>query len=172
MAARPDAEGAVVDLARLLLGERDEVLHGLHRQRRVDDQRMVDGDEAGDRREALDRIIRQLGVEARIDHEGHLRPDQQRVAVGRGLGDVFRRNLVVGAGLVLDDHLLAPSLGEALRQRASERIGHAAGRRRNDDCYRFGRIVGCLRGRHRRDQETHQRRRKPRPHSSLLLDFV
>ena len=49
MAARPHAEGAVVDLAGLLLGERDQFLDALARQRRIEDQRVVDGDEAGDR---------------------------------------------------------------------------------------------------------------------------
>src|SRR5262249_54066769 len=80
----------------------------------------------------LDRVIGQLGVEAGIDHERHFRPDEQRVAVGRRLGDVLRRDLVVGAGLVLDDDLLAPGFGEALRQRAAEGVRHPSWRGRHD----------------------------------------
>src|SRR5262245_19338523 len=85
VAARPDPERPVVELVRFLLGERDELLDVVHRQRGIDDQRVVDGHEPRDRRETLDRIIGQLGVEAGIDDERHFRPDQQRVAVGRGL---------------------------------------------------------------------------------------
>ncbi len=129
----------------------------------------VDGDEAGDRRETLDRIIGQLGVEARIDHEGHLRANEQRVAVGRGLGDIFRGDLVVGAGLVLDDRLLAPGLGEALRQGAAERVRHPAGRGRHHDRHRPRRVI--LRAGRRRQQATHERSRKPRPHSPISLTF-
>ena len=99
----------------------------------MQDERVVDGDEARDRREILDRIVAELRIEARIDHEGRFRADEQRVAVGRRLRDVFGGDLIVGAGPVLDDHLLAPRLGEALRQDTAERVGHAAGRRRNDD---------------------------------------
>ena len=35
--------------------------------------------------------------------------DEQRVAVGRGLGDVLVGDVGAGAGLVLDHHLLAES---------------------------------------------------------------
>ena len=49
VAAGADAERAVVDLAGLLLGERDQVLDVLDGQRRVRNQRVVDGDEADDR---------------------------------------------------------------------------------------------------------------------------
>jgi hypothetical protein len=130
---------------------------------------MVDGYEAGDRRESLDRIIGQLGVEARIDHEGRFRPDEQRVAVGRGLGDVFRRDLIVGARLVLDDDLLAPRFGEALRERAGERVGHTAGRGGHDDGHRFARVACILRGRRHRHQTNHHRNRSPPPHSAPSL---
>jgi hypothetical protein len=129
---------------------------------------MVDGDEAGDRGEALDRIVGQLGIEAGIDHERHFRPDQERVAVGGGLGDIFRCDLIVGAGLVLDDDLLAPGFGETLRQRAAEGVGDPAGRRRYDDRHRFGRITRSLCGRHRR-QTNHHHSRQPCPHSPVSL---
>ncbi len=164
MAARADAEGAVVELAGLLLGERKELLHVAHRRRRIEDQRVIDADETRDRREPVHGVVGQLGIEARIDHEGRLRPDEQRVSVGCRLGDVFRRDLIVGARPVLDDDLLAPGFGEALREQAGKRIGDAAGRGRHHDGDWLGRIIGCaaLRKRRRRPQAASQD--KPRPH--------
>jgi hypothetical protein len=103
---------------------------------------VVDDDEAGDRREILDWVVVQLGVEARIDGEGHLRPDEQHRAVVRRLGDILRGELIVGPGSVLDDHLLAPAFGEMLGQGAAERIRHPAGRRRHDDGDGLGGVAG------------------------------
>ena len=133
---------------------------------------MVDGDEAADRREALDRVIGELGVEARIDHEGRFRADEQRVAVGRRLGDVFGGDLVVGARPVLDDRLLAPGFGEALRQHAAERIGDAARRRRHHDRDRLGRIGLRLGGRGGRHQATERDQTPQATSASVRLLFV
>jgi hypothetical protein len=40
------------------------------------------------------------------------------VAVGRRLGDRRGADLVIGAAAILDDDLLSPRFGEALRERA------------------------------------------------------
>ena len=79
------------------------------------DQRLIDDAEPADRREVLARIVRQLAVEARIDHEGGFGARQQGVAVGRGLGDLLGADLRIGSGLVLDQDLLGPGFRQPLR---------------------------------------------------------
>jgi hypothetical protein len=165
VSARADAERAVVELGRLLLRVLDQVLHARDRQRGMRDQRVIDGDEPAHRHEILDRVIGQLGVEARVDDERDLRADQQRVAVGRRLGDVFGRDLVVGARPVLDDRLLAEALREALRELAPERIGDAAGRGRHHDG--DGPRRKGLRVRERRKAREREQRSEPFRHCSL-----
>ncbi len=78
----------------------------------------------------------------------------QRVAVGLGLGDVFRADDGAGAGLVLDDHGAAELLGHLLRERARDDVGAAAGRERHDDP---GHLAGEIGGaRCRRQSEADQ----------------
>ena len=76
---------------------------------------------------------------------------KQRVAVARLLGDIFRRDLVIGAGLVLHHHLGAEIGDEMLRQKPPEHIGDAARRRRHDDGDRLRRIIV---GKRRGDRDT------------------
>ena len=66
---------------------------------------------------------------------------QQRVAVGRGLGDEFGADRAAGAGLVLDDHRLAVLGDELLADDARDRIDDAAGGEGHDDVDRLARIV-------------------------------
>ena len=69
----------------------------------------------------------------------------QRVAVGRGLLRGLDGDEAVGAGAILDDHLLAPKLGELVANDAQHGIGPAAGGKRRDYANGLGRIL--LRGR-------------------------
>ena len=158
VAGRAGAEGPVVERAGFLLGERDQILHALDRHRRMQDQRVVDDDEPGDRREAFERIIGQPLVEARVDRERHLRADHQGVAVRRRLGDVFRGELIVGARAMLDHDLAAPGFREALRKDAAEAVDDAARRRRRHQRHRPRRIVlrvRCGRAQHRHTATGH-----------------
>ncbi len=70
---------------------------------------------------------------------------QQRVTVGRGLGDEITGNVPAGTGAVFDDDLLAVERREPLRGNAAQNIGNAARRCRADDAYGFCRICGGLR---------------------------
>ena len=62
--------------------------------------------------------------------------------------------IVPGAGLVVDDDLLAQFLRHAGAERAGDQVGAAAGRERHDQADRTFRIGGGCRGSHceRQDQ--------------------
>jgi hypothetical protein len=69
---------------------------------------------------------------------------QQRVAVGRGLGDRVGGDVAAGAGLVLDDDGAAQRGAHADGQRAGQRIGRAAGGRADQDAH--GRVADLRAG--------------------------
>ena len=66
----------------------------------------------------------------------------ERVAVGRGLGDQFGADIVAGAGLVLDDELLAELLAQPISDNARDDVGRSAGRIADDDAHRVVGIAG------------------------------
>ena len=67
-------------------------------------------------------------------------PDQQRVAVRRGLGHVLGGDDGAGAGLVLHQHWLAQALAQLLRHdQAREDVVAAAGPEADDDADRLRR---------------------------------
>ena len=146
VAARPDAEGSVVEFARPLLGEVDEVAERAHRQRRVHDQGLRADAQAGDRDEIIDRIVGELAVGVGRGHERRIGRDQQGVTVGCGSGDVFGAHLTgAAARLVFDHDLLAPALRQPLAESARDHVGDAAGREWHDDTNRLAGI-GLRRG--------------------------
>ncbi len=96
------------------------------RLRRVHDEDVRHAGDERDRREVLDRVVGHLRIQRRIDRLRADRSHQQRVAVGRRLGDEIGAQVAAGAGLVLDDEALAEGLGELGRERAGEDVGRAA----------------------------------------------
>ena len=62
-----------------------------------------------------------------------VRPFENSISVWPSAGDFGGAGDARHAGTVLDDHLLAPGLGELLADGAGEDVGHAAGRDRHDD---------------------------------------
>ncbi len=132
MDAAADAGGGVVELARILLGERDQLRDAACRQIRVDQHDQRAGADQADRREVLARIVADVLVERRVDRQRAGPADDQGVAVGRGLGDRPRRGRAAGAGAVLDHDLLAERLAHLLGRDAREQIVAAAGRVRHD----------------------------------------
>jgi hypothetical protein len=141
--ARADSEGAVVDLAGLLAGERDQIVKRAHGECRIDDQRLRADAKPGDGREIVERVEGKPAVEVRIGDEGRIRRDQQRVTVGRCLGHGFGPDLAGGARLVLHHHLLAQAFREPLRQRARKNVGDAARGKRHDNVNGLARIALC-----------------------------
>ena len=104
------------------------------------DQHVVDVDRAHDRREVLHRVVRHLRVDADVDRERRDVAEQQRVAVGRRLGDGVGADHAARAGAVVDDDRLAERLGQRLLHDARIEIDRAARRERHDDADRLRRI--------------------------------
>jgi hypothetical protein len=91
-----------------------------------------------DRREILQRVVRQLLTRRRIERVTR-RDESERVAIRRRTGDLFRSDDRLGARPVLDDDGLIPSLGEAFGQQARDVVGAAAGPVWNNQLHRRGR---------------------------------
>src|SRR5688500_2406155 len=95
-----------VELARILLRDRDEFLDRLRGIRRMDEQKVRARRENSYRREILDRIVVELGIKAHIDAQ-RSRAQKERVAVVRRFGDILGSDVLCRSRPVLDEHLLA-----------------------------------------------------------------
>src|SRR5438309_876245 len=124
-----------VDLARLLLRSRDQLLHRIHPERGVHDPHVRPGGDADYLREVGERVVRHRLVHVRRDHERR-GGEEQRVAVRLRLRHVVRSDRASGAGPVLDEELLPEGLGELLRDDAPGHVGRAARRKRDHDAHR------------------------------------
>ena len=123
MAGGADAGRAEIELAGLRLGERDELRERLRLDLGIDHHQHRHLGDVGDRDERGLRVERHLGVEERIGGEDAGRRHQQRVAVGRGLGDRTRAGVAAGAGAVLDHDRLAERFRHLVADRARQHIG-------------------------------------------------
>jgi hypothetical protein len=101
------------------------------------EQELLQQDEHRHRSEVALGVVRELGVEMRIDREGGVGGHQHRVAVGCGARDRVGGDDGVGAGLVLDHHRLSPLTRQLLRDLAREHVDAAAGRIGDDDAHRL-----------------------------------
>ena len=95
-----------------------------------------DGERDG--REVAHRLVAQVLEERCIDGKHADRADQQRVAVGLGLGDELARDRAIRTGLVLDDRRLAEKLLELGADGAPDDVRRAAGNEGDDHPYRLG----------------------------------
>ena len=74
----------------------------------------------------------------RPDGESAARTDHHRVTIRRGLGDILRADVAVGATAIVDHHRDAEALAHFLRQRARGHVDGATGWEGHDDAYRLG----------------------------------
>ena len=102
------------------------------------------GDEP-DRRKVLARVVAGIGVEARIDRNRAGVAEQQRVAVGLGLGDRAGAKIAAGAGAVVHHDGVLKRDGKFFRDDPRQRIDAAARRKRHHQ--RDGADGICLRSR-------------------------
>ena len=128
----PRTGGCVTVLAGIGLHQRDQFLHVVRRERRIHHQDVRRRHRQCDRGEIPDRIIRQLGIEARIDDEARSH-DEQRIAVRRGLCGGGGADVAGPGGQVLHVERLAPDLGQRLREDVRQHGRGAAGCERHDD---------------------------------------
>ena len=112
--------------ARFALREREQFLEVLGREVAVDHQHVLGGGHHADRCQVLQRVVRHLGRQRRVDRQRHgLQAD--RVAVGRRLGDRIHTEVASRAGLVLDEHRFAECLAPLVGDQAPDDVGAAAG---------------------------------------------
>ena len=91
---------------------RGELLCGIDLHRRVHHQHGRVEHGHADRREILDRVVAEVAAQCRVDRDRPHRGEEQGVAVGVRLGDVFGRDRAVRARPVLDDDGLSEQSSE------------------------------------------------------------
>ena len=123
VAGRGVAGRAVDELLRL--GLLEELGQRLHREPRADDDDELGVGDHRDRVERLGRVMAHL-EDVRVDHHRPLVADEQRVAVGIGLGDHFGSHVAGGARSVVDDDAAAELLLELGGEAAGDGVGAAA----------------------------------------------
>ena len=145
-----NAAGSILDVAGLRLGERDELLDVVDRQRRIDRERVRAGDEHRNRSERLVRIVGQL-VERGLRRVGD-RNDKRVWPSGGALATISLATTPPAPGLFSTMNCL-PSFSEMCADDAGGDVVDAARRERHDDPHRLARIVvgpNCRRCHHAR----------------------
>jgi hypothetical protein len=136
-------------VARLRLGQRDQLALRARADRRVPHDHERNGRDHAHGLEVLHRVEGHLRIEAHVGGERTGRAQAQRVAVGRRLRRQREAHVAAGTGLVVDHHGLAQLLVEPRHQQAHHRVGAAAGREGDDHADRPVREVAadgrCLR---------------------------
>ena len=122
---RAGAERAEGVLAGVGLHHGGELAHVARRELGLHREHQVGQADLGDGLEVLQRVVGDLGEQRRVldvGGDGH----EQRLAVGRGAGDLLAADHAAGAGAVLDNDGLAPELGELAGEQPAGEVGGAA----------------------------------------------
>ncbi|CUI28541.1 Uncharacterised protein [Achromobacter ruhlandii] len=167
--ARPGRTHVAAIALRLDVG--DQLGHGRGLHVGTDHQHVGHGGQQRDRREILDRVIRDARIQRRVDAVRAGGRQQQRIAVGRGRCHLLGGDGAVGAALVVDHDGLPQRLRRLGRHRAGQDVGGAAGRMRHDQRDGLGGKGLRVRGRQRRQQTGGGERRAGKAmkdHASLL----
>ena len=123
--------------ARLPFRQLDQLLHRAEGRLGTRDQHHRVARHERDRGEAAHRVVRQLCEQRRVDRERVERHQQQRVAVGRGLGDELGADHLARADAVLHHHRLLPCRGQLLAHHARRDVDRPARRRPHDHAHAF-----------------------------------
>ncbi len=142
MRRRADAGSGETVFVRVGLDQFDQLFDALRRHRRIDRDDVGRIGDHGDRREILDRVVGDLGVQAHIDHEAGAHHGE-RVAVGRRLRHFGVGDIAAGAGFVIDVELLAKGGRQFLPDDTGDHIGGSAGGEADQQPHR---MIGILAG--------------------------
>ena len=151
--------GLLADLDQL--GERTGGKARMHR-----DQVRGGGDQP-DRIEVLARVIAEVLHQAGRRADRRAGDHQQRVAIGRGLGDRTGRNRAAGAAAIVDDDLLAERLAHLVGNAARGGAGAAARGERDHQGDRARGVALRRGGRRRRQHADDAEQGKQRPTAHL-----
>ena len=146
------ADRPVVELAGIFLRVIDELADIRGREIGSRHEHQICRHDARHRREVLRRVVRQLAIQKGIERVDGVGGKQPVVAVRRRFRHVLCGDDLVGAGLVLHDHLLAPGVGQLLAERAHQQIRRPASGVGDDHSDRLGWIRLRLRERRRERQ--------------------
>jgi hypothetical protein len=159
MAGRAETGRPIVQLAGVLLGERDKIGEAFHRLRGMHHYRDRHERDQREWREILDRVIGQPGIERGVDRMGTDGADQQRLAVGRRFRHDVGADRPAGAAAVVDQNGRLQRLTQHLRKRPRHDFGWPASRERHHDADLLARERPRLRRQHARQHVgTGQRR--------------
>ena len=133
---------------------RDEVRERAHAARLVDRQHDRRAGDIGDVDEIALRVVAELGVAERQQHQLSDIAEHEIVAVGRRIGDRLHADRAAGAGASLDEELLLEFGREMVGDQAGENVGGAAGGKGVHHAHRTRRpFVGRRRGFHQRARD-------------------
>ena len=131
---------AVIQLTGTRLRQRNQLPDVAHRQRGMHHQSVRHVSHQRNRREIVDRIVRQRFAHTRVD-DMRSRHHADGIAVRRRLGEHRRTQRAAGAAAIVDQDLLPQFLGHFRRNGPCNDVGIAARRKRYDQPDRFGRPV-------------------------------
>jgi hypothetical protein len=120
------------DLSWIALGLRNKIADRMQWRGIRHNQHVGEETDQRHRGEIGQRIVIDRFKEVAVDGQSG-RGDVHGVAVGSGAGDELGGDIAAGAGLVLDDHLLAPDLREPRADDAADAVDAAAGREGHDE---------------------------------------
>ena len=130
--------------------QRDEFLHGLHRQRRMRHQHHGRDRHHRGRHKIPDGVVGRLTDEHLVDGHGAGGAEQHRVAIGRRPCDEFVAQAAARTAAIFNHHRLPELLGQSRRHGTRRDIDIAAGCERHDQA--DGAVgIGGVYGRHHRD---------------------
>jgi hypothetical protein len=112
-----------------------------------------------DRRKICNRVVAQLAIEAGVRCDG-TGVEQDGISVGIGPCHVFAADVVAGAGLILDEYLLAPHRRKLVCEHARDDIRRTSRGDRNDDAHGFGWVARLRRLRAPRERPRNRRCRR------------
>ena len=142
-----DADGAVVELLRVLLGVGDELGQRLRRQLGIDHDHVRQDREQRDRREILLRVVAERLEQRPVRRQRTDRAHHQRVAVGRRSDRRQSAGIAAGARAVVDDERLPERLRHPVEHDAGDDVAGAAAREGHDHLDRPCRIILGVRAR-------------------------